>query len=92
MVYTWQCPLCIDACGYFERLTELGLCVATATHIQMHMECASLCAVYNARLKCTETTCSLGTSKKLNMDSGLFEPRLTEYDIKFLNGLKIKIG
>jgi hypothetical protein len=92
MSYTFTCPLCDPAIGHFERTTEFGLAVAIATHIERHMNEEGLRAVNAARLKCTETSCSLGMSRVLNTDSGIFEPRLTAYDLKFLNGMKIKVG
>jgi hypothetical protein len=92
MAIIWQCPLCDPEIGRFERITETGMMMAIAAHILRHEDSAGLRAVDMARLRCTDTACSLGKSKVLNHDSGLFEPRLTDYDIKFLNGMKIKVG
>ena len=92
MVYTWTCPLCEPIYGQFHRITQLGIDTATAAHIMRHEEEASLRAVDNARLKCTDAACSLGKDRGLNRASGLFEPKLTDYDIKFMTGCKIKIG
>lgn len=92
MSYTFTCPLCEPAIGHFERLTQTGMDMAIAAHILRHEDAASLRAVDIARLRCTDVTCSLGKTRALNTDTGLFEPKLTEYDIKFLNGIKIKVG
>ena len=89
--YQWSCPLCEKVDGFFERQTELGLTIAVATHIINHEERAGLRAVDRARLTCCETSCSLGKNRKLDPDTQEFVPRLTEYDRKFLSGVRIKI-
>lgn len=91
MSYQWNCPLCEPAIGHFERITKTGIEMVMAAHILRHEEEAGLRAVNNARLKCAEINCSLGKTRCLNTETGLFEPKLTEYDIKLLQGMKIKV-
>ncbi len=91
MSYFWDCPLCDEAGGHFERQTKFALDIATAAHITNHVDAGSLRAVDHARMTCHEMNCAIGKNKVYEGVSGIFAPRLTEYDRKFLNGIKIKI-
>jgi hypothetical protein len=90
--WCWQCPLCSEEIGYFARHTKLGLHVAVAEHIlHAHEEPAAQRAVDRARLECTQTECSLGCRKKYDVSDANMVPKMTEYDMKFLSGVKVKI-
>lgn len=87
-IHSWKCPLCMDDLGKIERQTEFGLIVATANHMTIHMDEASLHAIDRARLQCTEVNCSIGKAQRYST-AGIV-PKLTDYDRKFLSGLKIQ--
>jgi hypothetical protein len=91
MTYEFICPLCEEFEGKFVRHTKLGLHVAVAEHILRHEERAGLRAVDKARLECVQTECSLGCRKKYDASDANMVPKMTEYDMKFCQGIKIKI-
>lgn len=91
MSHSWICPLCDEETGSFTRHTKLGLHVAVAEHILLHEDRAGLRAVDKARLECTDSTCSLGTRKQYDPSAVNMIPKLTEYDKKFLSGIRTKI-
>lgn len=90
-MFVWQCPLC-DECGYFERSTEDALDIACAAHILRHEEESALRAVDKARLECIQPECSLGCRKGYNSAAQIMCPKLTDYDKRFLSGVKISLN
>lgn len=91
MSHKWTCPLCEEVDGKFERQTKLGLDMAVAAHILRHEHAAELRAVDRARKTCQSTDCSIGRNKFYDSASADFSPRLTDYDKKFLEGVRIKL-
>jgi len=91
-MFRWICPLCSIDVGSFERNSEEALEIVTAAHIIRHEEAASLRAVDAARLECTQAECSLGCRKGYNKNMEAMCPKLTEYDKKFLTGVKISLN
>lgn len=91
MANRWQCPLCDEVDGLFERQTKIALDIAVASHILNHESRAGLVAVDRARLGCTDTACSLGKNRVYDIDAGKFVPRLTDFDRALLAGMRIKI-
>ena len=89
-MFTWQCPLCDDQFGRVEADTEFGLEAKTANHITtQHEDSAAQRAVDRARLGCTDVNCSLGKSKIWDKYENMSVYKLTDFDKKFLDGIKV---
>lgn len=84
----FKCPLC-DPVVILTRSDQFALDIAIAAHIIHHEDEASLRAVDRARLGCQQVACSLGGGRMYHRENG-FEYRLTDYDEKFLSGIRIK--
>jgi hypothetical protein len=89
--YEWRCPLCPDWEAVIERLSAAALNLAVMKHIIGHEERAAQRAVDKARLSCPQVDCSLGKDRRFDTTQRCLVPKLTDFDVKFLHDLKIKI-
>ncbi len=84
----WACPICIPTFS-ISRYTQAALDISTSLHIRSHEHKAEALAVDRARNQCPSTQCTIGTNRTYNQTTHEWEPRLTEYDKKLLDGMKI---
>jgi hypothetical protein len=84
----WRCPLCTDC--KIVRGGEAYLELAVGEHIKQHEEKAALIAVDKARIQCKSTSCEIGRASHWNKTIGNSELLLTDFDVRLLQGMKIK--
>jgi hypothetical protein len=90
MKLIWHCPLCTQEDGTVERGSQDHLDAAVANHIIVaHEERAALRAVDAARLSCPQTVCEIGRAMHYNKSLGCAELKLTDFDRRLLNGMRI---
>jgi hypothetical protein len=85
----WCCPLCTKEDGTIERGSQEHLDLAIANHVIGHEQRAALVAVDQARLGCPSPTCDIGRNMHYNKSLGCAELKLTDFDRRLLNGMRI---
>jgi hypothetical protein len=91
MNLTWRCPACTKVSPPITATTELGLKAAIALHIiETHEETSAIRAVDKARMQCMNEKCELGRTTVFNFKSKTYEPRLTDFDRKWLAGCLVR--